>query len=163
MKTLIFFVLAEQGCQMVYFNAKIPISVYFWVPPWKWKGWYSLRSFGISYGTLVYYTTIWYILWSIGIFFIVLVLFTKKTLAFLLLQCCRNPEHEEGLFRGLERSKATLSREKWMAWTKVPETKKMKSQAEDVTLTTNLSLKTPSSLHPKSWSNKIVANRTSDV
>jgi hypothetical protein len=69
-----------QGCQMVYFQTKnhnlgkflkvlqLQILVFFW-------------PFCLFYGQTVYFTEIWYILWSPGIFFPVLVCCTDKNLA----------------------------------------------------------------------------------
>jgi hypothetical protein len=46
-----------------------------------WKNGYSLCPFGIFYGHLGYFMTIWYILYSFGKFFLVLVSWTNKHLA----------------------------------------------------------------------------------
>jgi hypothetical protein len=55
-----------QGCQMVYFQTKIPIFAEFWMVL-KWKVlvyfmpiWSVLRSFGLSYCHLVYFEFVWY-------------------------------------------------------------------------------------------------------
>jgi hypothetical protein len=55
---------ADQGCQMVYFQTKNLNLGKFW-RVFQWK-------------VLVYVMAIWYILWSIGIFFTVFVCCTKK-------------------------------------------------------------------------------------
>jgi hypothetical protein len=72
---------------MAFFKPKIPI----WVNVGgSCNGklltiWSILRPLQIFYGHLVYFVVIWYILWSFGIFFPVLVSCTKKNLATLLL------------------------------------------------------------------------------
>jgi hypothetical protein len=48
--------------------------------------WSILRPFGIFCGHLVYFVAIWYILWLFGIFFPVLVCFTNKNLATLVVE-----------------------------------------------------------------------------
>jgi hypothetical protein len=65
---------ADQGCQMVYFETKIPnlgkfgkflqykMLLHFMAIR------YILRPFGIFYGHLVYFIAIWYILLTFGIF-----------------------------------------------------------------------------------------------
>jgi hypothetical protein len=62
------------------FKPKIPLWVNFG-GPWVGKCWYILWPFGIFYGYLGYFMTIWYILCSFGTFCPVLVLCTNKNLA----------------------------------------------------------------------------------
>jgi hypothetical protein len=62
------------------FKPKIPIWVNFG-GPWVGKCWYILWPFGIFYGYLGYFMTIWYIFCSFGTFCPVLVLCTNKNLA----------------------------------------------------------------------------------
>jgi hypothetical protein len=65
----------NQGCQMAYFQAKNPNLGKFWrILQWKLLVyftdiWYILWTFGIFYGHLVYFMDIWYILSTFGIFF----------------------------------------------------------------------------------------------
>jgi hypothetical protein len=59
------------------FIPKIPIWVYFG-GPWIGKCWHILLPFGIFYGHLVYFMTIWYILWLFGIYFLSFGSCTKK-------------------------------------------------------------------------------------
>jgi hypothetical protein len=67
----------NQGCQMVYFQTKIKsLGKFFMVLKWNLS-----EYFMSSYGHLVYFIVIWYILGSFGIF---LVCFTKKNLATLI-------------------------------------------------------------------------------
>jgi hypothetical protein len=61
----------DQVCQMVYFQTKNPNVGKFW-KDLKWK-----MYIGIFYGRLVYFTTIWYILWPFGLFFGYLVYFSR--------------------------------------------------------------------------------------
>jgi hypothetical protein len=53
----------DRGCQMVYFRTKIPLKVYF-------VG-LVVEYVGIIYDQLVHFTSIWYILWSFCVFFLV--------------------------------------------------------------------------------------------
>jgi hypothetical protein len=62
------------------FKPKIPIWVHFGGPQIR-KGLYILWPFGIFYGDLGYYMTIWYILYSFGTFLPVLVSCSNKNLA----------------------------------------------------------------------------------
>jgi hypothetical protein len=50
-----------QGCQMEYFNTKIPLLGNFWVSC-NGRCWYILWPFGQFYGHLVNFMAIWYIL-----------------------------------------------------------------------------------------------------
>jgi hypothetical protein len=62
-------------------NPKIQILVYFG-EPWNGKCWYSYGH--LEYLTSIWYmyiVAIWYILWSFGIYFTVLVCCTQKNLA----------------------------------------------------------------------------------
>jgi hypothetical protein len=62
----------KQGCQMVYFQNQNPNLSKFWrVLDWKnliyfWAIWNILRTFGIFYGLLGCFMTIWYICCSFG-------------------------------------------------------------------------------------------------
>jgi hypothetical protein len=58
----------RQGCQMVCFQTKNPNLGKFW-RALDWKMFYILWPFGIFYGDLGYFMTIWYILYSFGTFF----------------------------------------------------------------------------------------------
>jgi hypothetical protein len=76
-----------QGCQMLYFQARIPnLGAFCRMFQWKMlvyfmSIWYILQPFGIFYSRLVYFTAVWYIFWLFGIFFPVLVCCSKKNLA----------------------------------------------------------------------------------
>jgi hypothetical protein len=74
----------RQGCQMVYFQTEDPNLGKFW-RALQWKLlvcfmtiWSILRPSGLFYCHLVYFTAIWYILWSFGIFSPVKLCCTKK-------------------------------------------------------------------------------------
>jgi hypothetical protein len=68
-----------QGCQMVCFQTKNPTLGKLWrALDWKLYILLPVRKF---YGDLGYFMTIWYILYSFGTFFPVLVSYTKKNLA----------------------------------------------------------------------------------
>jgi hypothetical protein len=65
----------HQGCQMVYFQTKIPILGKFWLV-FKWKLsvylivlWSVLRQFDICYGHSVYFGLVWYISPVFGMFY----------------------------------------------------------------------------------------------
>jgi hypothetical protein len=74
-----------QGCQMVCFETKNPkLGKFFRALDWKMFFW----PFGLFYGNLGYFMCIWYILYSFGTFFPVLVSCTKKNLA--TLPTCRH-------------------------------------------------------------------------
>jgi hypothetical protein len=67
--------MSNQGCQMVYFQTKNPHLGKFW-RAFKWKKleysmtiWNILRPFGIFYGHLVYFVSIWYIFVVILVYF----------------------------------------------------------------------------------------------
>jgi hypothetical protein len=70
----------QQGCQMVYFQTKIPSRVNI-AESCNERCWYIVGPFGQFYGYLVYFVVICYIMWLSGIFFAVLVCCTKKNLA----------------------------------------------------------------------------------
>jgi hypothetical protein len=77
----------QQGCQMPDFQTKKSNLGKFWrVLQWKMLVYFmsilsTLRPWKIFCGHLVYFVAIWYILWSFGVFFPVLVYCTKKNLA----------------------------------------------------------------------------------
>jgi hypothetical protein len=80
---------STQGCQMVSFQTKNPKLGKFWRALCRLenadkKRGYILWAFGIFDRHLGYFMTIWYILCSIGTFFPVWVISTKKNLATLL-------------------------------------------------------------------------------
>jgi hypothetical protein len=62
-----------QSCQMVYFQTQNSNLGKFWrslqrkMLVYFTAIWYILRTFGIFYGHLVYFTDIWYIIWPFGI------------------------------------------------------------------------------------------------
>jgi hypothetical protein len=72
--------LRDQGCQMFSFQTKNPNLVKFWRGLYG-KCWYILGPFGIFYGYLGYFMTIWYNLSFIWYIFPVLVSRTWKNLA----------------------------------------------------------------------------------
>jgi hypothetical protein len=83
-------VVADKVCQIpnrvarwFVFKPKIQIWVNFG-GSWNGKSWYILEPFGLFYGNWKYFMVVWYILWSLGIFFPVLVFCTKKNLATLI-------------------------------------------------------------------------------
>jgi hypothetical protein len=62
------------------FKQKIPIWVHY-EGSCNVRCWYIFMTFCILLGHFVYFMTFWYIVWSLGIFFPVLVCCTKKNLA----------------------------------------------------------------------------------
>jgi hypothetical protein len=58
----------KRGCQMVYFQTQSPKWLNFGGPQIG-KFWYILWTFGIVFGHLGYFMTIWYMLCSFGTFF----------------------------------------------------------------------------------------------
>jgi hypothetical protein len=80
----------KQGCQMAYFQTNNSnLGKFFRVLQWKMlvyfmSIWSILWSFGLFYGHLVYLLAIWYVLWLSGMFSTVLVRCTNKNLATLI-------------------------------------------------------------------------------